>query len=819
MKIQNPDFLGTQSMNEFRLTSSNNNLQIWDVTDHTKVSRCNAVNTGGVYTFYGTNNVQKYYIALDPGAVSAYPKPEIVGPVKNQNLHALPQTDMIIISHPDFVQSAERLAKAHNDKGEVSVKVVSTEQVYNEFSSGAPDATSYRYLMKMLWDRAMNDPAKKPKYLLLFGRGSFDNRKVIFSSSESYVLTYQAENSLVETLSYVTDDYFSFLEDHEGSQVPSHSMDLGVGRIPVTNTQEGSDVVSKIVGYMDNKSKGIWKNQVCFLADDGDNALHMKQADSIANILSRSNPAFQLTKIYLDAYQQEVNASGEYYPVARNQFHNMLRKGMLLLDFVGHAGATGWTNEQILTTADVKGLNNKNLPLWVGATCDFLQYDIPTVSAGEYVLLNPVGGGIGIISAARPVYASQNMNINKLILQNLFTKENGKSLRIGDVLMRSKNNLGTEINKLSYVYMGDPALKLDYPDEYQAVVSKINSTPISGQDTLRALSSSTIEGNIIDSQSNPINDFNGLVSINVYDKMQRITTLNNDKNGGFTYNDRPNLLYSGVAEVKDGKFSISFMLPKDIRYNYGSGRINLYANCTDSGREAIGKMEEFMIGGTNSKFVYENIGPDIKLFLNTTDFVSGEKVNETPVLIAEIQDINGVNQVGSGIGHDIVLIIDDDPGKTYVLNEYFESAINDYSKGTVRFKLPVLKSGKHTLTVRAWDLLNNSGSNTIDFEVVKGLEPVIFKIGNYPNPVKEYTKFTIEHDRPETVVSATVDIFDVSGRKIWTFTQSTLDEISWYLSDTAGNSLKSGVYLYRISLTDKYSQVYSKISKMMLIEQ
>ncbi|MDO9634676.1 MAG: type IX secretion system sortase PorU [Paludibacter sp.] len=820
MRFQNPDYLGTNTYNKFILGNANANLQIWDITDHTNINKINAPLNGGTVSFFSPNTNQKSFLAIDPTLSSSFARPEIVGVVTKQNLHAMPQVDMVIISHPNFVQQAQRLADAHNNIGEVSVEVVTTEQVYNEFSSGTPDATAYRWVMKMLYDRAvaLNDDSKKPKYVLLFGRGSFDNRKVLPSSSESFVLTYQAENSMVETLSYVTDDYFTFLEDSEGTQVPSHSMDLGVGRFPVSNVKEATDVVTKTINYMKNEERGIWKNQICYLADDGDGALHMKQADSIASMIGRTNPAFQINKIFLDAYQQEVNASGESYPVARAQFHNSLQTGLFLLDFIGHAGATGWTNEQILSTADVRGLSNRNLPLWVAATCNFVQFDLPAVSAGEHVLLNPVGGGIGIISATRPVYASQNMNINKLINQYLFHKENGKHLRIGDVVRRAKNSLGSEINKLSYVYMGDPAVRLNYPNEYQVITDKINGVSILGNDTLRALSVATVEGYIADQSGNPVNSFNGTLNAKIYDKIQSITTLNNDKNGFLIYNDRPNTLFSGIAEVVNGRFAMTFMLPKDIKYNYGSGRINYYATENEFGAEAQGHFENFYIGGSNSNFEYETDGPEISMYLNTPDFKSGGKVNETPLFIANVSDINGINQVGSGIGHDIMLIIDEDPGQSYILNDYYKSALNDFTQGTIRFKLPELRSGKHTLTFRVWDLLNNSSTQSLEFEVVRGLEPEIFSVYNYPNPVKSYTKFVVEHDRPETVLNATVDIYDLSGRLIWSFKQSTLDEITWNVNDAYGQKLQSGVYLYRISIQSNSNQVYSKINKLILIE-
>lgn len=819
MRFQNVDYLGTDTYSRFHLSNAGSNTKIWDITNQSEITSINGALNNGVLSFFSPNKNLKIYMAIDPTAAESFPKPEIVGAVANQNLHGLPQVDMIIITHPNFLSQAQRLAQAHNNKGEITVEVVTTEQVYNEFSSGTPDATAYRWMMKMLYDRAMavNDASKKPKYLLLFGRGSFDNRKVIHSSGEGFVLTYQAENSHVETMSYVTDDYFAFLEDSEGNQVPAHTMDIGVGRFPVTTLQTATDVVTKNINYMQNTNRGIWKNQVCYLADDGDGSLHMKQADSVASYISRTYPSFQVNKIYLDAYQQEVNASGETYPVARTQFHNSLRNGLFLLDYVGHAGPTGWTNEQILSTADVRGLSNKNLPLWVAATCDFLQFDIPTVSAGEHVLLNPVGGGIGIISAARPVYASQNERINKLINQYLFQKENGKYPRIGDVLAKAKNNLGSEINKLSYVYMGDPALRLNYPGQYKIITEKINGETVAGNDTLRALSVTTVGGYIADLDGNPVQSFNGSLSASVFDKVRTITTLNNDKSGTFTYNDRPNILYSGSTQIVDGKFEITFMLPKDIKYNYGTGRINFYATDDTTG-EAQGTFENFLIGGSISDFDYETDGPQIEMYLNSTDFKSGGKVNETPLLIANVSDINGINQVGSGIGHDIVLIIDDDPGQTYILNDFYKSDLNDYTKGTIRYKLPSMKSGKHSASLRVWDLLNNSSLLTVDFEVIKGLEPKIFNIYNYPNPVKSYTKFVVEHDRPETVLNATVDIYDLSGRLVWSFKQSTLDEISWDMNDMYGQRLKTGVYLYRISILSNSDQVFSKINKLMIVD-
>ena len=822
MQFQNVDNLGLSAYNQYILSNANSNIQIWDITDPQNVSSISTNSPeAGKLSFKDSGNDIKSYIAINPTSGGDFPKPEIVGTVSNQNLHAINQSDLVIITHPSFLTQAETLAQAHREKDKLTVSVMTTDQVYNEFSSGTPDATAYRWVMKMLYDKALNSGGtlNLPKYLLLFGRGTYDNRKILSNSGDNYILTYQAENSLVTTLSYTTDDYFCLLDDNEGSQVPANLMDIGVGRFPVTSAQQATDVVNKTIGYINNQDKGSWKNQLCFLADDGDAALHMKQSDSIAVSVARNFQSYQQDKIYLDAYAQEVSASGQSYPVAKTHLLNLIQTGLFLLDYTGHAGATGLSNESVLSLADVKKLTNKHLPLMIGATCDFLQFDVQGVSGGEHFVLNPNGGGIGILSAARPVYASQNFTLNKLVCDNLFKKQNGKELRMGDIISYAKNNVGTEINKLSYMYMGDPAIRLNYPTNYKVVTSSVNESTAVGNDTLKALSLATIKGFIADDKGVKIDNFNGALHAVVYDKSQRITTLNNENDGTLTYSDRPNTLFSGNADVKNGEFSFSFMLPKDIKYNYGGGRINYYAQDDINNTEAQGYFENFTVGGTNKNFPDETDGPSVNLFLNSESFVSGDKVNETPLFMAKVSDVDGINTVGSGIGHDISISIDQDPTQSYVLNDFFQATANSYTDGTVSYKLPAMLDGKHTLNFKVCDLLNNSTTTSIDFEVVTGLTPQIFSIYNYPNPVKTKTNIIVKHDRPETILNTTVDIFDLSGRKIWSFSQSNADNISWDLVSADGRKVKTGIYLYRVSIKTSDSDVSSKTNKMLVVEQ
>lgn len=820
MQFQNVDFLGTGTYNQYQLSDAVSNVQIWDITGQQNISKVPTQVVNGKLTFTASANEVRNYLAIDPTDKGVYPTPEVVGAVPNQNLHAISQADMVILTHPKFLSQAETLAQAHREKDNLTVTVVTTDQVYNEFSSGTPDATAYRWILKMLYDRALNSgiTADLPKYLLLFGKGTFDNRKILSNSGENLILTYQAENSTVITLSYNTDDYFTFLDDNEGVNVASNLMDIGVGRFSVSTAEQATDVVNKTIGYMNNTNKGNWKNQLCFLADDGDGSLHSTQADNVAESLGGSFPAYQLNKIYLDAYKQEINASGESYPLAKTKFYNLIRSGLFLLDYTGHGSPTGWTNESILSISDVKAMSNKHLPIWVAPTCDFNIFDNEQVSAGETVVLNPVGGGIGILSAVRPVYASQNYVLNKLFCENLFKKRNGEHMRVGDVIAFAKNSIGTEINKLSYIYLGDPAIKLNYPTKYKVVTTKVNESAALSSDTLRALSVATIQGVIADDTGSKVESFNGSLHVVVYDKVQRITSQNNHNDGTITFSDRPNTLFSGDVAVTNGTYRFTFMLPKDIKYNYGGGRINYYAQDDVNDYEAHGYYENFIVGGTSSNTIEDTAGPTVQLYLNSTNFVSGNKVNETPLFIATLSDNNGINTVGSGIGHDLMLTVDKDPNQSLVVNDYYQANVNSYTEGTVKYKLPEMTNGKHTLTFRAWDLLNNSNTTTIDFEVVKGLTPEIYSVTNYPNPVKTVTNIIVVHDRPETVLKTTVEIFDISGRKIWSKSQSTVDNITWNLITDNGQKAKTGIYFYRVNIKTQNSDTYSKTNKMLVIE-
>jgi hypothetical protein len=830
MNFRNPDYIGQGQIIQYSLSNAGSNIRIWNLSDPQNIVQAASTISNQTLTFTSTGQQLEEYVAVDPTQSASFGSPEIVETsVGNQNLHAATAQDMVIISPQAFASQAERLAQKHRDHDKLKVLVVTPEQTYNEFSSGTPDATAYRRFMKMLFDRAAGNASLTPKYLLLFGRGCYDNRGIIPTAEPvRQLLTFESYKSLSQTASYVSDDYFGLLGDADGVNLTYDNLDIGVGRFPVYTVAQAKDAVDKTLGYIDNANLGYWKNQLCFVADDGDNNLHMTQADSIASYTSRMNSNMQINKIYLDAFQQQTAASGNTYPLAKEKMLNLIKSGLLMLNYTGHGGPAGWADEHVLTTSDIQGMYNANLPLWVTATCDFTRCDYTDVTAGEYVFLNANGGGIALFTTTRTVYSNDNYAINRQFAKNVFSLDNtGSSLRLGDIMRLTKNALAGNDNKMNFILIGDPAIKLNFPaPNYAISVDSINSKYTSKIDTINALEHIVIKGHInLPGNGGICSDFNGTVQAVIFDKQKQIKTLANDAGSTpFYYYDRPNTLFSGKAKVTAGRFTIESIIPKDIDYTFGTGKINLYAS--DSlGREGQGNFYNFVVGGGSNNVVWEQNGPAINMYLNSSSFKTGDKVNETPLFFASLSDATGINTIGSGIGHDMTLTLDQDPSQYYVLNNYFEPKLNDYKSGTVQYQLPALTEGKHTLTFKVWDVLNNSSDSTIEFEVVKGLAPELMSVYSYPNPVVTSTaKFVLVHDRPDMLLNISVRVYDLTGKMLKLIstdanTVSNVTEIPWDVTDASGNRLRPGIYLYKLSVSTVNGEVQSKTQKIVVGRQ
>ena len=821
MLFHNNRNIGANSFNRYFLETDNDNIQIWDVTNQLDVQRIPAIREGESLVFVDSASERKSYVAIDPTDLTNIPSAELLDRVPNQNIHGMKQVDYLIITHPLFLSAAERLAQAHRDINGLRVGVVTTQQVYNEFSSGTPDATAYRWAAKMFFDRATGED-DRIRYLLLMGKGSFDNRGLFSDTGDNFVRTFQAHNSLSLTESFVTDAYFGLLADNSGVSVGRNDrMNIAVGRFPVRTPEDAYNAVDKTIRYMRNENKGAWKNELAFLGDTGDDNIHMTQANNLADRVTRNHPHFNTNKIMLDAFQR--NPTNNTFPDARRHFQELLQSGLFFVNFMGHGNVNSWGN--LFNSVDIRMLDNQNLPVVSAGTCDFSRFDREFVSAGEALFLHPNGGAIGVLSSARTVFSSFNDRFMQNFVDAFFALSNNdrQSQSVGTALMNAKNAsfggaLG--INTLSYIYFGCPAVRLNFPSQFNVLATEINGIPIAESDTLKALSEATVSGIIVNREGYRAYNFNGKVHLTVQDKERTITTLIHS----FQYTDRPDVVFRGIAEVINGEFEITFMLPRNIRQNFGSGRFMFYAWDETNNYEAQGSTTQFIIGGINPDFESSDIAPKVKIYLNDATFVSGDRIEDaTPIFFAHLDIPNGIN-TSNAPGRNIMLSINNGASR-FNLNSYFQNVPGCFRRGKVVFSLPEQSAGKHILEFRVWDLPGNAITEYLYFEV-QGSQtqmPDIRVYPNlttraYPNPASTEVRIQINYECSD-IQQLALEVFDLQGRRIWSKTQNTAETISWNLTGANGNRIASGMYIYRIVVQTNNGEILSHSDKIIVRQQ
>ncbi len=823
MPFQSIKSIETGAISEFILSDAGSDVTIWDISDYSQPKEIQTTYNSNTVRFKLATDSLRRFIAFDG---SDYLNPEFegndVGKIANQNLHGINKSDMVIISPPEFMSYAEQLKKLHEERDGFTVHLLSTGQVYNEFSSGAPDVSAIRNFMKMLYDRA-NSNGEIPKYLLLFGDGSYDNRHQ-FQGNTNFIPTYQSENSLSPTQSFVTDDFFGLLDDNEGGS--SGLVDIGIGRLPVKNNTEAQTAVDKIKMYLDVQSMGDWRNKICFIADDEDNALHMWQADQLTQKVRYNYPVFNIDKIYLDAYKQESSSLGQRYPEVNKAIDDNISRGILLINYTGHGGESGLAEERIITVDQInKWINPYKLFVFMTATCEFSRFDnYNMTTAGEYVFLNKTGGAVALFSTTRLVYASPNFFLNKNFYNYVFEKNpsTGKRYRLGDIMRLTKNVSGTGINKRNFTLLGDPALPLSYAQQKIITTSIKNNTTNQETDTLKAFDKITIEGVIQDQSGQTDNQFNGVLFPSIFDKFKLIKTLNNDGEGAFEYHSQDSKIFKGKASITNGKFKFSFIVPKDIKYNIDTGKISYYALNEQSGNDAYGFDKNIFIGSISNSGYLDQKGPQIKLYLNDENFVSGGITDNNPAILAFVEDESGINTTGSGIGHDISAIIDDDPNMQYKLNDFYESETDDFTKGSIKYPLNNLPAGEHKLSLKVWDVYNNSAQDSILFTVTDANEFKISHVLNYPNPFTTHTSFFFEHNRPNELLNVLIQIFSVSGKVVKSIHSEMITQgyriegIPWDGKDDFGNKIGRGVYFYKISVRTENNEKTEYTEKLLI---
>ncbi|MGQ8336597.1 type IX secretion system sortase PorU [Sunxiuqinia sp. A32] len=804
--------IGEGNIVKFNLSVSNSNLEVWDVTDYLNPKSIDKTVTDGTASFKVLNDKLHEYVAFYPeGDIQ---EPEKVNDVVNQNLHQQDVSELIIITHPNFLNQANELADFHRSLDGMTVKVLTPEVIYNEFSSGQIDIAGIRNFLRMCYDRSIEGSGLK--YVLFLGDGSYDNKNIL-GHGNNFLPTYQSENSLVPTSSFVTDDFFVLLDRGEGEY--AGLIDLGVGRIPAGTVAEAQLMIQKIKNYVDAVSLGDWRNVVCFIGDDEDNNTHMTQAEDLAKVVNESNPAFYTDKIYFDAYQEESTPGGERYPDVTNAINNRVKNGALILNYTGHANETSLAHERVLETNDIDGWSNYNrLPIFVTATCEISRFDSDEKSGGEHILFNANGGGIGLFSTTRLVYSNPNFILNKEFYEHVFSQdENGENLRMGEIMKRSKNGVNTGINKRNFTLLADPALRLSYP-KFKVVTETINGVSVDQElETITSLSTVTITGRVTDHTGNTLTNFDGELIPVVYDKADTVETLGNGGEDPMSFSMQSNIIYKGVASVSQGNFQFTFIVPKDISYSLANGKIIYYA---DNGEDdAQGYTTDFYIGGSSGIVIIDQEGPEINLFLNDESFKDGDEVGKNPILFANVMDEHGINTVGTGIGHDITAVLDGDFSNVVVLNDFYLSDRDSYQSGQIIYPLRNLSVGGHTLRVKVWDVLNNSSEVEIHFVVTSNLE--IEEVSCYPNPVTDYTNFVFKHNRPDESFDTTVEVFDMSGSLLDILNQrvgSSGDDSLPMLWQVTNSTLlyRSGAYLYRITIVADDGASAAKTGRMII---
>ncbi|MDX1906927.1 MAG: type IX secretion system sortase PorU [Bacteroidia bacterium] len=808
----------------FSVQGGSNLYRIWDITDPVQAQQIPYTLTGTQMDFSVVTRQQTRLVAFKAASMV----PVSGRRIDNQNLHGLPIVDYLIISPQAFVSEAERLADFHRSHYGRSVAVVTPQQIFNEFSSGKQDPTAIRDFIRMFYLRS---DGLAPGYVLMFGDGTYiyKNLSINTNASTNYLLTYQSRDSWDPTDSYVSDDFFVLLEEKEGfwgeasgidgdTKYEVNTLDAAIGRLPVEDLSQAKQIVDKIIFYAENPDGagfGQWRNRITLVADhkEGEGNTHVRQANGYTNLIEAANPCVQIEKIYMDSYPRVITAAGDEFPAGREALLTAMDEGALIMNYTGHGGENAWSNSYIFENSDIPNLKNKGrYPALVTATCEYGRYDDPVKRSGaELMTMEAEAGAIALFTTVRLVYSSPNETLNQNFYRNAFSFDTlrGRMIAMGDIMRLTKNatfvrgNL-TNINSRNFTLLGDPGLILNYPQK-RAVITSINGNPVSAgiPDTLRSLGQVTITGEIQDEFGQPMQDFGGDMDITVYDKPSLFKTILSN----YSYYWQKNRIFNGTASVNQGAFSFDFVVPIDISYEEGKGKITVYFYNQET--DGIGCQAGVYIGGTDPNAVSDTQGPDVRLFINDTTWVSGGITSPNPYLYALVQDPSGINTIGAGIGHEITAVLDGNEANTITLNNFYSATQNSYQQGSVRYPLRDLAEGRHTLRIRVWDVANNASEDETEFWVADDARMALDQVLSYPNPSPAGTDtwFRISHNQDGKELEIGIEILAADGRVVKTlserFTAGGNNHLmSWDGLSENGRPISPGLYIYRVVLRD-----------------
>lgn len=850
LEFQNRDVIITPGVAQYNLSNTSGLSEIWDITDRFNVSsHVNSTNESAI-AFKAQSGEQKTYLAFSNSsfllpikdARSAVANQDLKGTIFNNAQGQFEDIDYIILAPSQLLSQAERLAQINRNQHDLNVKVVDLQTVYNEFSTGSQDIAALRNFIKYVYDNA-STPSKRLKYLCLFGDGSYDYKDRIRNNT-NIVPSWYSEASFRLTNSYVSDDFYAMLDDHEGDGMTGGDrMDIAVGRVLAEDAQRAKEMVDKVQAYYQPESYGSWRNNIVLISDDVDESWESRLqvgTDSLGETLVAEKPFLNVVKIHSDAYEQESSAAGDRYPKVNKAIKDAIEVGALVVNYFGHGGEDGLAHERIFDKFESQEVNNIcKYNLFITVTCEYTKFDDPhRDTAGEFMYWNKNGGSIGLITTTRQIIVNVGEDFNNVLDDYLFAFGSNDYPSVGEALRLTKtdNNIAGQSQKRLVFFIGDPALKLTFPQP-DIKLTKVNDVNITQPiDTLKALSYTKLAGEVIDVNGNLLSSYNGTLTATVFDKSIERQTLGNDgttdSDGLITmdFTTLGEVIFKGQASVANGLFEFDFVVPRDIGIPVGNGKVSFYAQTDTPISDEAGVSFDIKIGGINENAPTDEIGPVINLYMNDENFVSGGITNESPTFLVNLQDDNGIN-TASGIGHDITAVLDGDETNPIVLNSYYQANVDDYTNGKVSYPFRDLEPGLHTLTLKAWDVYNNSSTSEIQFMVFdEDQELVINNVLNYPNPFVSYTEFWFNHNSSEPL-DISVQIFTISGKLVRTLNgQTSADEccyngstslsrnIVWDGRDDFGDKIGKGVYVYKLKVkSNRLNKQVEKIEKLVIL--